>query len=255
MERQNMKIYPQTRSAAILFRLLPATGVLAAAVLAVALLSGPVTAHAVEPDSYTLGETRLQLKGPAKHSWINKKTFAALLLVPERYKGLAGHALAFYSPGSINKPTRMYDNHAALFHLGPQNKSWTKEDFALMKAKLMPGKADRGQEAVKKGEQFLRQFLDKQADYAVSTRRAKKYYKRLQQAEVLHDAQNAVVLAYRHKKKGKRDKYVTLSLCLVRDKVIGTAYYQVDPGGKERERSRQLTLDWQKSILDANGAD
>lgn len=213
-------------------------------------LYGANAAFSAEPESYAIGNTRLVLQGPPKHSWINKKGFTALWLVPERYKGLVGHAVAFHSNGSLNKPTRMYNNHGALFFLGPENKVWTKEDFAALKAKLMPAKKE--QEAVAEGERFLRQFLDEDADFKISSRKAKKYYKRLQQAYVLYDAEDAVVLAYRHKKKGERDKYVTLSLSLVRDKIIGTAYYQVDPGSKERERSEKMTLEWQQAILNAN---
>lgn len=207
---------------------------------------------ASEPDSYTIGETRLNLKGPANHVWVNKKSVAALMIVPDRYKGLTRQLLSIYSSGSTNSFSKMYNNHGALFFVGSPKKVWTNEDFTFLKTKLMPTSIPGSDAETLEREQFLRDFLAKNAAFEIPGRKAKKYYGRLLRASVLYESDTSVILAYRHKKKGEKDKFITLSLALVQDKLIGTAYYQVDPDKKERERAAQMTIAWQKSILQAN---
>lgn len=220
--------------------------------LFIALLAPSAACMAADSEEYAIGETKLKLKGPAEHSRFGKKSIPALLLVPDRYKGLVNHTLAFFSREGVNKPSKMYNNHGAIFYMGSSKKVWSREDFARIRSRLMPGIKAKNAAQLHDNEQFMRSFLAEDADFTISQRKAKKYYSRLQQSTVLLDTENAIALAYRHKKKGERDKYVTVSLSLVGNKVIGTAYYQVDPGSKERNRAAQMTLDWQKSILDAN---
>jgi hypothetical protein len=202
---------------------------------------------------YTLGETKLSLPGPKQHSWNNPKTYPPLVLVPKRYKGLTRHLLALYASPSLNNFSKMYNNHGALFFMGSAKKTWTKEEFALLKAKLMPVKTEWGEAELQDREQFFKKFLAERADLKIPKRKVKTYYGRLQQSVVLYDTETAVALAYRHKKKGEQDKYFTVSLSLVRDKLIGTAYYQVAPDSKEQQRADNLTLDWQQIIIESNG--
>ena len=208
---------------------------------------------AEDPQQYTLGNTKLSLPGPESHNWNNPKTYPPLAFVPKRYKGLTRHLLALYSSPSINNFSKMYNNHGALFFMGSAKTTWTKEEFALIKAKLMPVKTELSEAEVQDREHFFKIFLAERADFETPDRRVKKYYGRLQQSVVLYDTETAVALAYRHKKKGEQDKYVTVSLSLVRNKLIGTAYYQVAPNDRERQRADNLTLDWQQSIIKSNG--
>lgn len=222
--------------------------------LALCVLCSPAMSQAAEMQRFSLGDAKLMLGGPEGHAPLAKKQVPALLLVPDRYRGLLKHVLSFYAAEAINKPSKIYNNHGALFYMGSSKKTWSKQDLTELKTKLMPGAQAEGGE-LKERQEFMRRFLKQEADFAISRRKAEKYYDRLQQCVVLDDGEQGLVLGCRHKKKGEKDKYVTMSLTLVRDKLIGTAYYQVAPGRKERSRAAQMTRDWQKALLEANADD
>lgn len=228
--------------------------------LLAALLLGllfPATAGALalagEPRQYSLGEQTIKLSGPTGHRWVDKDSLLALKLAPSRYDKVVAHMISIYARDAGNSLTRPYHNYGALFFVGPRDKVWNATEFAELKRLLMPGAEDASQLELAERHEFLRRFLREGVGFKLTRGKAKKYYERVQKATVLRDDPQGLALSLLQQKKGEKDKLVTMSLSLVRGKLVGTLYYQIDPGQTATARSRQQTLDWQDRLLQANG--
>lgn len=205
-----------------------------------------------EPKIHTLGDTVVNLAGPSKHSWVNKEWEIGLKLAPKRYSGLLDHIISFYSyPESQGTLSKMYNNYCALFYVGPSDKIWTAEDFADIKQHLLP-RGDKSDEEKAAAMEYMRELLGNGVDYKLSSSKTRRYYGYLQEAAVLGEGPDSIMLGLRIKKKGEKAKYVTMSLTHVKDKLIGTVYYQVAPKGAERERAGALTKSWQETLMEVN---
>lgn len=228
------------------------TAILALCLFIVCSLAVALPAQA-QPTHKQLGKTSITLAAPVGHSWVNPKTELALNLLPKRYKGLAGHAITIFSYSSLNSLMKLYNNYCTLFYIGKMDKSWSQQELQELKEYLLvpKGKILSG-EVLDANSEYLHLFLENSMDFSISSKKAKKYYSQLQDHEVLLNNEHGLVLSLRIKKAGEKTKYVFISLTLVKDKLLGTVYYQVRPGSKERERAATLTKNWQKSILQAN---
>lgn len=226
---------------------------LIAAALAALLFCTGTALAASGPDSHTLGDTTVHFSRPdSKHDWVNKNSDLGLKFIPARYAPVIRHVISIYARDSFNSPTKAYNNHCAVFFIGPRDKIWSIQDFAELKDRLMPRpEPPEGDELEAEGE-YLLKTLEDGVGLKMPKRKAKKYYLRLQQSTVLRDTPDAVALTLRHKKKGEKDKQITMSLALVNGKLLGTVYYQVSPGKKERTRVANLTLVWQDALISAN---
>lgn len=214
------------------------------------LLASPLRA-ATEPAFFTLGEARLRVAGPEQHNRVNKSANLGLKLAPARYEGMIGHLLSVYSSPMGASITKLYNNYGGIFFVGPENKSWTGAELARLRDFLLSVKDGDTERAAVESE-FLRQLLGEGVDFKISESKARKYYGQLKDVRLLHDGPDALAVSLRLKKKGEKEKYVTLSLSLVKDKLLGTVYYQVAPNRDERKRADGLTLKWQQALLAAN---
>ena len=222
------------------------------AVLALTAAIIPATAlHAKEMPAIVLGGSELALIGPENHDWLNKDSQLGLKLAPSRYKNVLKHFISLYAaPGGKNifKP---YNNHGGIFYVGPKSKLWTVEEFAAVKNTLLGPGAGAG-EGDQAARAYLQEFLREGVGFDLPNRKTKKYLERIRKAKVLEDGPGSLILAYRHKEDGQKDRYVVLSLTLLRGKLLGTAYYQFAPGKKERKRADELTLAWQQALTQAH---
>lgn len=227
------------------------TGLALLVFFAVSFLAAPVLQAAREPSRHALGGTTLELAAPQDHKWVNKKSDIGLKLAPDRYSNLIDHLVSVYALSATGSLSKLYNNYCALFYVGPAEKHWEQEDFAELKKHLLAGKnaPDEGKaEAI----DYMRALLRDGLGYKISSSKSRKYFAYLQEAKVLGEEPDSVLLALRIKKKGEKTKYVTVSLSLVKNRLLGTLYYQVAPNNKERERVRTLTQDWQAALIDAN---
>lgn len=217
----------------------------------------PATAGAAlpgaEPAQYNLGGRIIKLSGPAEHRWVDKDSILGLKLAPARYEKVVTHMISIYAREPGLSLTRPYHNYGALFFVGPKDKIWTEAEFAELKRQLLPGPEimDKAEQA--RRHEFLRQFLREGVGFKLTRGKSKKYYERVQQATVLRDTPRSLALSLLQRKKDEKDKLVTMSLSLVQGKLVGTLYYQIDPGQTATARSRQQTLDWQDALLRDNG--
>lgn len=226
--------------------------VFALCLLATALfVSGPAQA-AREPTRYTLGATTLELVAPTAHKWIDKRSEIGLKLAPERYSGLIDHLISIYALSSTGSITKLYNNYCALFYVGPPEKDWSAADFAALKSRLLNAR-EASEEEQAAGREYLRAFLLEGLGYKISSSKSRKYYAYLRDVALIRDEPEALLLSLRIRKKGEKTKHVTVSLSLVRGKLLGTLYYQVAPGGRERERAQAVTKAWQEALIAANG--
>lgn len=215
------------------------------------LLSPSWLQAAKEPRSHTLGDTVLELAVPQGHKWVNKNSEIGFKLAPERYSDLISHLVSVYAFSSSGSLSKLYNNYCALFYVGPAEKKWEPADFAEMKKHLLVGKNATDEEKTLAME-YMRALLHDGVGYKISSSKSRKYYGYLKDATVISDDPESVLLALRIKKKGEKTKYVTMSLSLVRNKLLGTLYYQVSPSGKERERVKNLTQAWREALINAN---
>ncbi|MDR1124959.1 MAG: hypothetical protein LBM64_02705 [Deltaproteobacteria bacterium] len=222
-------------------------------VLGLGLLFPAAAGAALEPLQYSLGDRIIKLSGPAGHHWVDKDSILALKLVPPRYEQAVTHMISLYAREASLSLTRPYHNYGALFFVGPKDKIWTEGEFAELKRQLMPGGPAADKDELEERYEFMRRFLREGVGFKLTRGKAKKYYERLQKATVLRDAPQGLALSLLQQKKGEKDTLITLSLSLARGKLVGTLYYQIDPGQTATARSRQQTLDWQDALMTANG--
>ncbi|MDL2307040.1 hypothetical protein LJC48_03310 [Desulfovibrio sp. OttesenSCG-928-C06] len=230
------------------FNILRLLGVL---VVIAALLPAGITS-AKEIPAYELGGSELKLFGPSTHRWVDKDSQFALKLAPARYKNVIQHVICLYAPPSSNTIFKPYNNYGGVFYVGSRHKDWTEEEFAHLKSMLLVHGQERAEEDVLKAQAYLQEFLREGVGFDLPNRKKQKYYDRLQKTTVLQEDARSIILSLRHKESGKKDKYIVMSLALLRGKLIGTVYYQVDPGKKDRLRADELTTAWQKALISAN---
>lgn len=225
---------------------------LSISVLLLLLLALPgQTLAAREPTQHNLGGTPVKLAPPPEHKWVNKKSDIGFKFTPERYSDVVDHMISVYSYSSSGSLSKLYNNYGAIFYVGPPDRTWTAEDFTLVKTRLLPG-AVQDDEGRAEAMEYMRAFLRDGVGYKLSSSKTRRYFAYLQEATVISESPESLVMALRIKKKGEKTKYVTVSLSLVKEKLLGTLYYQVKPNGKERERARLLTQSWQEALVAAN---
>lgn len=204
-----------------------------------------------EPVQYNLGGTLVTLAPLPEHKWVNKKYDIGFKFTPERYSDVVDHMISVYAYSSSGSLSKLYNNYGTIFYVGPQDRIWTEEDFAFIKARLLPGAvlddAARGEAMA-----YMRTFLREGMGYKLSSSKTRRYFGYLQEATVISEGPESVVLGLRIKKKDEKTKYVTMSLSLVKEKLLGTLYYQVKPSSQEKERARLLTQSWQEALVAAN---
>ena len=202
--------------------------------------------------AYTLGGSELQLIGPENHPRVNKDSQLGLKLVPSRYKNAIKHVIGLYSPPASNSMFKPYNNYGGIFYVGSKHRNWSAEEFSKLKSMLLSPEQQQDEESLAAARAYLQEFLREGLGYDLPNRKTKKYLERLRNASVLDESPHSVVMAFRHKEAGQKDKYVVMSLAMLKGKLIGTVYYQVDPGKKERRRADGLTISWQKALIEAN---
>ena len=215
-------------------------------------LAVPSALAATAPQSLTLGGTRIILAEPPEHVWINKKREIALLLAPKRYRNLIPHIASIYAYPSHNSLAAAYNNYSCLFFVGPKNKVWTKQDFAELTRYLLPEGKEQDAAHTAEGSAFLRALLRDGMQFDVSEKRSEKYFAAVHQGIVLAQSPTSAVVARHNKEKGQKNTHAILALALIRDKLIGLAYYQVAPDAMERERAERAVAAWQKELIAAN---
>lgn len=233
----------------------------AAVCLGLLALSQPLAASSpAGPAVWNLGGQNLNLFHPDGHVWVNKDAKLILKLLPARYNPLIGHFISlhrkpFTKADGLNKGAQArkpYNNYCGLVYLGPPDKVWTQAELTEMKKHLLPAETPPPQNrAIQEGE-YLRRLMKYAVGYEISAERGRRYYERLQQAKVLENTTNSVVIQMPYRKPPKKDRYVTFSIFLVKGKLLGTVYYQNDPSLQELHQVKDLTIAWKGGLVAVN---